>query len=153
MNYMTDKTNLTLASALDFIANKIDSTSLDVFLDAGHPECKYVCDTLQITPLQTAIFATILEKSGDDLACTRELVDTMKVSKIRLLGFKKEIDELARKRLVVARQRRQGSIGYRVSQAVIKAVQNNSSIEPEKVDGLSTRSIFNKLHGIFHLRF
>ena len=146
---MTDKMHLTLASALDFIANEIDSTSLDSFLDAGHNECKYVCDTLQITPLQAAVFATILEKSGDDLACTRELVDTLKVSKIRFLGFKKEIDELARKRLVVARQRRQGSMGYRVSQAVIRAVQNNSSIEPEKVEGLSTRGIFNRLHSIF----
>jgi hypothetical protein len=146
---MTDNKNMTLAFALDFIASEIESTSLDCFLEAEHQECKYICDTLQLTPLQAALFATILEKSGDDLANTKDLVSTLKVSKIRFLGFKPEIDELAKKRLVVARQRRNGSMGYRVSQSVVKAIQNNSAIEPEKMDGLTTRSIFNRLHNIF----
>ena len=140
---------MTLAFALDFIASEIESTSLDCFLEAEHQECKYICDTLQLTPLQVALFATILEKSGDDLANTKDLVSTLKVSKIRFLGFKPEIDELAKKRLVVARQRRNGSMGYRVSQSVVKAIQNNSAIEPEKMDGLTTRNIFNRLHNIF----
>ena len=140
---------MTLAFALDFIASEIESTSLDSFLEAEHQECKYICDTLQLTPLQAALFVTILEKSGDDLANTKDLVSTLKVSKIRFLGFKPEIDELAKKRLVVARQRRNGSMGYRVSQSVVKAIQNNSAIEPEKMDGLTTRSIFNRLHNIF----
>ena len=86
---------MTLAFALDFIASEIESTSLDCFLEAEHQECKYICDTLQLTPLQAALFATILEKSGDDLANTKDLVSTLKVSKIRFLGFKPEIDELA----------------------------------------------------------
>ena len=146
---MTDNKNMTLAFALDFIASEIESNSLDSFLEAEHQECKYICDTLQLTPLQVALFATILEKSGDDLANTKDLVSTLKVSKIRFLGFKPEIDELAKKRLVVARQRRNGSMGYRVSQSVVKAIQNNSAIEPEKMDGLTTRNIFNRLHNIF----
>lgn len=140
---------LTLASALDFIASEIDDNTLDIFLAADYPACKYVCDTLQITPLQAALFATILEKSGDDLASTRELISTLGVTKIRFLGFKKDIDDLAKKRLVVVRPKRSGSVGYRVSQAVVKAVQNNTLIEPEKLDGLSTRSIFNKFHNIY----
>ena len=135
---MTDTIKNTLASALDFIAIEIDSTSLDTFLEANHKDCKYICETLQLTPLQAALFATILEKSGDDLATTRELVSTLKVSKIRFLGFKKEIDELTKKRLVVARQKRSGSMGYRVSQSVVKAIQYDSAIEPERLDGLST---------------
>ena len=146
---MTDTIKNTLASALDFIASEIDSTSLDTFLEANHQDCKYICETLQLTPLQAALFATILEKSGDDLATTRELVSTLKVSKIRFLGFKKEIDELTKKRLVVARQKRSGSMGYRVSQSVVKAIQYDSAIEPERLDGLSTRTIFNRFHGIF----
>jgi hypothetical protein len=40
-------------------------------------------------------------------------------------------------------------MGYRVSQSVVKAVQNNSAIEPERLEGLSTRSIFNRFHNIF----
>ena len=146
---MTDKRNMTLASALDFIASEIGSTSLDTFLEVEHPECRYICETLQLTPLQAALFATILERSGDDLANTRDMVSTLKVSKIRFLGFKSEIDELVRKRLVVVRQRRHGNMGYRVSQSVVKAIQNNSAIEPERLDGLSTRTIFNRLHAIF----
>ena len=98
---MTDTIKNTLASALDFIASEIDSTSLDTFLEANHQDCKYICETLQLTPLQAALFATILEKSGDDLATTRELVSTLKVSKIRFLGFKKEIDELTNSTLKI----------------------------------------------------
>ena len=146
---MTDNKITTLASALDYIASEIDSTSLDAFLEAEHLDCKYICNTLELTPLQAALFATILEKSGDDLANTKDLVSTLKVSKIRFLGFKSEIDYLVKKRLVVARQRRNGSMGYRVSQSVVKAVQNNTAIEPERLDGLSTRTIFNRLHNIF----
>ena len=146
---MTDSKNHTLASALDFIAREVENNSLDAFIKAEHNECRYICDTLQLSPVQAVLLATILEKSGDDLASTREMVGTLNVSKIRFLGFKKEIDDLAKKRLVVVRQKRNGSLGYRVSQSVVKAIQNNSAIEPEKLDGLSTRSIFNRLHTIF----
>ena len=85
---MTETNPLTLASALDYIASNIDCNSLDSFLETGGQESDYICETLQITPLQAALFATILEKSGDDLATTRDLVSTLKVSKIRFLGFK-----------------------------------------------------------------
>ena len=146
---MTENKKMTLASALDFIASEIDCTSLDSFLESDSQECRYVCETLQLTPLQSTLFATILEKSGDDTASTRELVSTLKVSKIRFLGFKKEIDELTKKRLVVARQKRSGSMGYRVSQSVVKAIQNDSPIEPERLEGLSTRTIFSRFHNIF----
>jgi hypothetical protein len=125
---MADTGNYTLASALDFIASEVENCGLDSFLEENHEECAYICNTLGLSPLQTILLATILEKSGDDLASTRELVSTLGVTKIRFLGFKKEIDELAKKRLVVARQRRNSSFGYRVSQSVVKAIQNNTAI-------------------------
>ena len=99
---MADTGNYTLASALDFIASEVENFGLDSFLEENHEECAYICNTLGLSPLQTVLLATILEKSGDDLASTRELVSTLGVTKIRFLGFKKEIDELAKKRLVVA---------------------------------------------------
>lgn len=146
---MADTGKHTLASALDFIATEVENCGLDSFLEENHEECAYICNTLGLSPLQTILLATILEKSGDDLASTRELVSTLGVTKIRFLGFKKEIDELAKKRLVVARQRRNSSFGYRVSQSVVKAIQNNTAIEPERLDGLTTRRIFNRFHNIF----
>ena len=36
-----------------------------------------------------------------------------------------------------------------MSQSVDKAIQDNAAIEPERLDGLSTRTIFNRLHSIF----
>lgn len=146
---MTDNKNHTLASALDFIASEIDNNDLDSFLETESSECRFICDSLSITPLQAALFATILEKSGDSTASTREMTMTLKVSKIRFLSFKQEIDELHKKRLVVVRKRRDGGVGYRVSQAVIKAVQNNTPVEPERLDGLSTKTIFSRMHNIF----
>lgn len=141
--------SLTLASSLDYIATTIGLMGLDVLLDEDSNEIKYICDTLGITPLQAALFATILEKSDDDIATISDMISTLQVSKIRFLGFKKEIDELANKRLVVIRKRRNGAVAYRVSQCVVRAVENNSSIEPERLEGLSTRSIFNRFHNIF----
>ena len=146
---MTDNKTHTLASALDFIASEIDNNDLDSFLETESSECRFICDTLSITPLQAALFATILEKSGDSTASTREMTMTLKVSKIRFLSFKQEIDELHKKRLVVVRKRRDGGSGYRVSQAVVKAVQNNTPVEPERLDGLSTKTIFSRMHNIF----
>lgn len=141
--------SLTLASSLDYIATTIGLMGLDALLDEDSNEIKYICDTLGITPLQAALFATILEKSDDDIATISDMISTLQVSKIRFLGFKKEIDELANKRLVVIRKRRNGAVAYRVSQCVVRAVENNSSIEPERLEGLSTRSIFNRFHNIF----
>ena len=146
---MTDTKTHTLASALDSIVSEVEVTGMDTFLESDSEECRYICDTLQLNPVQAVLLATILEKSGDELASTKDMVSTLGISKIRFLGLKKEIDELARKRLVVVRQKRNNSLGYRVSQSVVKAIQENSVIEPEKLEGLSTRSIFNKLHGIF----
>lgn len=146
---MTETKKHTLASALDFIASEVENFGLDTFLEADHEECRFICETLGLSPLQAVLLATILEKSGDDLASTRELVSTLGVTKIRFLAFKKEIDELSKKRLVVTRQRRNSSFGYRVSQSVVKAIQNNTAIEPEKLDGLSTRRIFSRFHNIF----
>ena len=146
---MTDNKTHTLASALDFIASEIDNTSLDSFLETESSECRFICDTLSISPLQAALFATILEKSGDSTASTRDMTYTLKVSKIRFLSFKQEIDELHKKRLVIVRKKRDGGVGYRVSQAVVKAVQNNAPVEPERLDGLSTKTIFSRLHTIF----
>ena len=146
---MTDTNTFTLALALDRIVGEISSSTLDTYLESEHPELTFACETLDISPLQAALFAVILEKSGDDLAITRDLVNTLSISKIRLLGFKKELDELAAKRLVVVRKRRGGSVGYRVSQSVVKAVQNNTPVQPEPMTGLSTRSIFSRMHTIF----
>ena len=146
---MTDTKTHTLASALDYIVSQVDTVGMDQFLESDSEECSYICDTLQLNPVQAVLLATILEKSGDDLASTKDMVSTLNISKIRFLGYKKEIDELAKKRLVVVRQKRNSSLGYRVSQSVVKAIQDNTVIEPERLEGLSTRTIFNRLHNIF----
>ena len=146
---MTDTKTQTLATALDYIVSQVEAAGVDSFLESDSKECRYICETLQLNPIQAVLLATILEKSGDELASTKDMVLTLNISKIRFLGYKKEIDELAKKRLVVVRQKRNGSFGYRVSQSVVKAIQNNAAIEPERLEGLSTRSIFNKLHNIF----
>lgn len=146
---MAENKTLTLASALDTIVGEISSSTLDVYLETEHQELTFICDTLDVTPLQACLFAVILEKSGDDLAYSRDLISTLSVSKIRILGFKKDFDELATKRLVVIRKRRNGACGYRVSQAVITAIQENAPIRTEPLSGLSTRTIFARLHNIF----
>ncbi len=146
---MTESNTFTLASALDQIVGEISSSSLDAYISSEHPELGFACDTLNITPIQACLFAIILEKSGDDLASTKDLMSTLSISKIRILGLKKEFDELTKKKLIVARTRRSGSVGYRVSQSVVTAIQDNVPIEPEQLSGLSTRAIFSKLHSIF----
>jgi hypothetical protein len=123
---MTDTKTHTLASALDSIVSEVEVTGMDTFLESDSEECRYICDTLQLNPVHDVLLATILEKSGDELASTKDMVSTLGISKIRFLGLKKEIDELARKRLVVVRQKRNNSLGYRVSQSVVKAIQENS---------------------------
>ena len=146
---MTDTKTHTLASALDYIVSQVEAVGMDSFLESDREECRYICDTLQLSPVQAVLLATVIEKSGDDLASTKDMVSTLGISKIRFLGLKKEIDELAMKRLVVVRQRRGNGLGYRVSQSVVKAIQYNDAIEPERLEGLSTRTIFSRLHKIF----
>ena len=106
---MSEINTYTLASSLDFIVSEVDEMGLDAFIQTDSEECRYVCDTLHITPAQAVLLAMILEKSGDEMASTNDLVSSLSISKIRFLGFKKEIDELAKKRLVVTRQRRNNS--------------------------------------------
>ena len=74
---MTDTNTLTLALALDRIVGEISTSTLDTYLESEHPELTYICETLDVNPLQAALFAVILEKSGDDLAITRDLVNTL----------------------------------------------------------------------------
>ena len=144
-----DKELYTLAESLDFIASEVKNNGLDKFLLKEHDECRYICEKMQITPLQAALFATILEESDDELASTKDLMQHMKISKIRFLGYKQDLDELTKKRLVVARLVKKGGVGYRVSRAIVSAVQNNSSVKPEKLEGLSTKAMFTRFHSIF----
>lgn len=145
-----DRTNngMTLATALDSIYKRVDTYGLETFLEEGGEDCDYACNILEITPVQVALFAVILEKSGDDLAMTREIVGALGISKIYFLSLKQELDVLSAKRYISIRKRRTAQ-GYRVTQNVVQAVQNNTPVKQEKIDGLSSREIFIRMHSVF----
>ena len=70
---MTDTKTHTLASALDYIVSQVETVGMDSFLESDSEECRFICDTLQLNPVQAVLLATILEKSGDDLASTKDM--------------------------------------------------------------------------------
>ena len=50
--HMTDTKTHTLASALDSIVNEVEVMGMDSFLESDKDECRYICETLQLNPVQ-----------------------------------------------------------------------------------------------------
>jgi SpoVK/Ycf46/Vps4 family AAA+-type ATPase len=115
---------------------------------SGKKYFKYVTDKLGISPIQAVLFSHFLERSADSHIRISEIAESIKCSKIRIIKYINECDELEKKKLIRC-SRDSGSISYRVPCDVRDSLRKYNEYRPTKNENLTIAKFFAVLEQLF----
>ena len=122
----------------------------DVFFESAKEHLETAGSLLETTPAQTALFAVILERFGEDSESLEDITKTLKCSKMQLLRYMDDFDELRKKRLIKAVTRSwrsgRGNTGfpeYVVPMDVIKSLRANEKYQYKLFQNLCAEDFFD----------
>ena len=107
---------------------------------------------LDLTPVQTMLFAVLIELSDDRKIVLKQLAEFLGCRKVELLNHAADFEELIRRQLI--RRRRSGSAEpdtYRVPKMVLEALQAGKKFTPPPICGLTIDQFFVRLGEINQL--
>jgi len=113
----------------------------------------FVTEKLGISPLQAVLFSHFMERSASSQIKLSEIADSLKCSKIRVIKYLNECEELEKKKLIRCSRDRDGDyISFRVPRNVKTSLGKNIAFIPEKNDNLSIYKFFTVLEKLFNER-
>jgi len=115
---------------------------------SGKKYFKYVTDKLGISPIQAVLFSHFLERSADSHIRISEIAESIKCSKIRIIKYINECDELEKKKLIRC-SRDNGNISYRVPCDVRDSLRKYNEYRPTKNENLTIAKFFAVLEQLF----
>ncbi|MCL2186613.1 MAG: ATP-binding protein [Treponema sp.] len=108
----------------------------------------YVTDKLGISPIQALLFSHFMERSDDNNIYVSEIASSIKCSKLKIIKYINDCDELEKKRLIRCK-RENDNISFRVPRDVCDSLRKFNEFRPEKKDNLSIDQFFTHLERIF----
>ena len=137
----------TVITALSRILEEAEDSKLsDAFWKSVESPLAFLRDKLGLTNIQLVVLAIMVEK-GDALAW-KSIANYLDCSRLSLMAYSDEIEELVKKRWIVHRGVHEfGSFfqGFRLVFGVVKALRNNEPFIPEKLDELNEQQFVDKL--------
>jgi hypothetical protein len=115
---------------------------------SGKKHFKYVTDKLGISPIQAVLFSHFLERSADSHIRISEIAESIKCSKIRIIKYINECDELEKKKLIRC-SRDNGSVSYRVPCDVRDSLRKYNEYRPTKNENITIAKFFAVLEQLF----
>jgi len=76
----------------------------DAFFEAAKEHLDAVSGLMRITPTQTALFAIILERFGNNSVSMDKIAETLKCGKMQLLRYMDDLDALKKRKLIRSSQ-------------------------------------------------
>jgi hypothetical protein len=115
---------------------------------------RVVSETLEITPVQAAVFAHFLNRCNDQPISMEEVAKSLKCSAIQMLKLADDIDMLVQRRFLrpVGSLRDTGTDAmptYRISSDVINAVRQGKAFVPPDCGNLSLEDFVDTLDMLF----
>ena len=107
---------------------------------------------LDLTPVQTMLFAVLIELSDDRKIVLKQLAEFLGCRKVELLNHAADFEELIRRQLI--RRRRSGSAEpdtYRIPKMVLEALQAGKIFTPPPICGLTIDQFFVRLGKLIKL--
>jgi len=117
----------------------------------GKRHIDYLTGKLDISPLQAVLFSHFIEKSSDNRILISEIAESIKCSKVRIIKYMTECEELEKKKLIRC-SRSEDDTSYRVPQEVRESLRKHNEYKPEKKDNLSIDKFFIVLEQLFEER-
>ena len=139
---------------LDHIEKIVDFTQkygIEKCLVKGKKHIDYVTEKLGISPIQAVLFSHFLERSADSRILISEIAESTKCSKLRIIKYVNDCEELEKKRLIRCR-REKDNISYRIPREVCDSLRKYNEFRSEKKDNLTIVQFFSALEGIFEER-
>ena len=111
----------------------------------------YICTKLDISPVQAVLFSHFMEKSDERCIHISEIAESIKCSKVRIIKYMNDCEELEKKRLIRCRRDDDG-ISYRIPRNVAESLRKNNGFVPENNENLTISALFIVLERIFDER-
>lgn len=143
-----------LFDALELVLKiSADDHFSDESLDPSAQAYKYACEKLQLTPIQVALFATILENCQNGSCDPSEIAQHFKVSNMKVLAVSKDVDELLhRKYIAKSISNFDGDMGYVVPKNVIYALKEKEMFVAEKPEFKTDEKLLDHIDTLFSQR-
>jgi len=139
-----------ILESLEKIADISGKHGIDRCMMRGKAHLDFVALKLEISPLQAVLFSHFMERSAYSNIILSEIADSFKCSKIRVLKYLNECEELEKKKLIrCIRDRDNDCIYFRVPRDVKTALGKNIAFRPEKKENLSIYKFFTVLEELF----
>jgi len=111
----------------------------------------YVTGKLGINRIQAILFSHFMEKSNDTQIMINEIADSINCSKIRIIKYINECEELEKRKLIRC-SRDDGRISFRVPCDVRDSLRKNNEYRPENNENLSIEKFFTVLERLYEER-
>lgn len=136
-----------IITALDWLLEEArDSELNDHFWNVSKEPIKYLTRRLKLNKIQVVLLAILIENA--DSMSWRQIGEFLGCSRISMMVYSEDLDEMVAKRWVVRRgSRERGTMyeGFQVAQGVVKAMRKNKCFVPEKIDGLNEQEFIDRL--------
>ena len=139
---------LTIAGCLEAILDNVSDPMADEDTDLSS-EYDFVCGMLEITPVQAELLAAIIELGISGDATAENVARKLGCSNLKFISLRPEIDVLISRRYVRSSTSGYKGLTYRVSDDVIKQIQNNEKPCGEDISNLSTTGIMRRMNKLF----
>jgi len=127
------------------------TNGIDKCYRKGKRHFDFISAKLGINPVQAVIFSHFMEKCDDHHIQISEIAESLKCSKVRILKYMNECDELERKKLIRCSRGNDG-ISYRVPRGVCESLRKHNEYKPERYDNLHISKLFTNFERIFEER-
>ncbi|MDR1626613.1 MAG: ATP-binding protein, partial [Spirochaetia bacterium] len=131
----------------------------EAFFEEAAPQLEHVAREMEISHLQAALFAHILDtsflKNHYNLPADESLLNSLKCGKCKYLEYMDEIEELAKRKYVTVAKHfgTQSMPDYIVPSDIIFSLRKGEPIKPKSRKILSATKFFSELRTVFEARF
>jgi ATP-dependent 26S proteasome regulatory subunit len=139
---------------LDHIEKIVETskkTGIEKCLSNEKKHLDYIAKKLSISHLQALLFSHFMEKSYDNRIEIDEIAESIKCSKVKILKYINECEELEKKKLIRC-SRDTDSITFRVPRDVKDSLRKFNEFKPEKNENLTIDKFFTVLEKLFEER-
>jgi hypothetical protein len=143
-----DYKDFTLLDHIEKIVELSQKYGIKKCLNKGEIHFDRVTQKLNINPVQAVLFSHFLERSDDSTIFISEIAQAIKCSKVRIIKYLNESDDLAKKKLVRCCKDDHG-ISFRVPLDVRESLRKFGEYKPENRENLSIEKFFVFLKRLF----
>ncbi|MDR2160364.1 MAG: ATP-binding protein [Treponema sp.] len=120
----------------------------DLLFEKAGSRIGIVAERLSLSPMQTVLFSLLFSQYNNDSINQEELTKLFRCSSIKLLHYMNDLEELAKKKLIDAKARRDVPV-YRIPMEVVNTLRKKDVFVPESRENISIDEFFGVLEDLF----